>query len=72
MRRWVKKASLKGELKITENRNCPFHNPEHKTNLKIEINACKSINGYLEQGMKTPSKTDHGFNNKLTLLASLV
>jgi hypothetical protein len=38
---WIKKALLKDELKITENRNCPFHNPEHKTTVKTKILACK-------------------------------
>jgi ribosomal protein L37AE/L43A len=38
---WVKEALLKGELKITENGNCPFCNPEHKTNVETKINACE-------------------------------
>jgi len=38
---WIKAALLKGELKITENRNCPFCNPEHRTNVKTKINAHK-------------------------------
>jgi len=38
---WIKEALLKDELKITENRNCPFHNPEHKTNVETKINACE-------------------------------
>jgi len=38
---WIEEALLKGELKITENRNCPFHNPEHKTNVKTKILACE-------------------------------
>jgi hypothetical protein len=38
---WIREALFKDELKITENRNCPFHNPEHKTNVKTKINACE-------------------------------
>ncbi|MFH0897546.1 MAG: hypothetical protein V1850_05825 [Candidatus Bathyarchaeota archaeon] len=41
---WVKEARallLRGELRITENNNCPFCNPEHRTDVKTKLNACK-------------------------------
>lgn len=38
---WVKKALLQGELKITESRECPIHNPEHKPNVPTMLNACE-------------------------------
>jgi hypothetical protein len=38
---WIKEALLRGELKITENSNCPFHNPNHKPDIKTKIIACK-------------------------------
>ena len=36
---WVIEAFRKGELRITENRNCPFCNPEHKANVPTVLNA---------------------------------
>jgi ribosomal protein L37AE/L43A len=38
---WVKEALLRGELKITDDKNCPFCNPEHKTDIGTKINACE-------------------------------
>jgi hypothetical protein len=38
---WLKKALFQGELKITENRQCPTHNPEHKPNVPTVLNACE-------------------------------
>jgi len=38
---WVKEALLRGELKITENNDCPFHNPEHRTDVETILNACE-------------------------------
>ena len=38
---WIKEALHRGELKITENNNCPFCNPEHRTDVSTCINACQ-------------------------------
>ena len=38
---WIEEALSEGELKITENYNCPFHNPEHGTDVETKINACE-------------------------------
>jgi hypothetical protein len=38
---WIKAALLKGELRITENNNCPFHNPEHRIDIETMLNACE-------------------------------
>lgn len=37
---WIKEALRRGELKITENNNCPFHNPQHRTFIPTKVNAC--------------------------------
>ncbi len=37
---WVKEAKNQGTLKITENRNCPYCNLEHRTDVPTKINAC--------------------------------
>ena len=38
---WIKEAVHRGELKITDNNNCPFHNPEHRTDVLTYVNACE-------------------------------
>jgi hypothetical protein len=38
---WIINALRKGELKITENMNCPIHNPEHKVTTPTVLNACE-------------------------------
>jgi hypothetical protein len=38
---WIKEALRRGELNITENNNCPFCNPEHRTDVPTNVNACK-------------------------------
>lgn len=38
---WIKKALHRGELRITDDRFCPFCNPEHRADKKAVINACE-------------------------------
>lgn len=38
---WIKKALHRSELKITDNRICPFCNPELKSDGIAKINACE-------------------------------
>lgn len=38
---WIKRALHQGELRITDNRICPFCNPELKSDREAAINACK-------------------------------
>lgn len=38
---WIEEALLQGQLKITENNNCPFCNPERRTDVPTKVNACK-------------------------------
>jgi hypothetical protein len=37
---WIKEALRRGELKITENNNCPFCNPQHGRDIPTNVNAC--------------------------------
>ena len=37
---WIEEALHRGELKITENNNCPFCNPERRTDIPTNVNAC--------------------------------
>ncbi|MQY69184.1 MAG: hypothetical protein GH150_07405 [Hadesarchaea archaeon] len=34
-------ASQQGELKITENNNCPFCNPKRRIDVETKLNACE-------------------------------
>lgn len=38
---WIKEALRRGELKITENNNCPYCNPERRTDVPTNVNACR-------------------------------
>jgi hypothetical protein len=38
---WIKEASLKHDLRISENRNCPFCNPKHRTDVPTKLWAHK-------------------------------
>jgi hypothetical protein len=38
---WVEKALHRGELKITDNRICPFCNPELESDGAAKINVCE-------------------------------
>ena len=38
---WIKEALRRDELKITENNNCPFCNPEYRTDVPTKVNACE-------------------------------
>lgn len=41
MKGWVQQAKTQGTLRITENRNCPYHNPMHQKNVPTQLNACE-------------------------------
>lgn len=38
---WIKKALHRGELRITDDRICPYCNPELRADKKAAINACE-------------------------------
>lgn len=38
---WIRKALNQGKLRITDNYNCPFCNPQHRTDIDTNLNACK-------------------------------
>lgn len=38
---WIEEARRRGKLKITDNHNCPFCNPEHETCVPTKVNACE-------------------------------
>lgn len=48
---WTKEALLMGELKITENNNCPFCNPKRRTDVKTKLNAFKEHKWVNKHGM---------------------
>jgi hypothetical protein len=41
MHGWVEEARKQHKLRITENNNCPFCNPEHRLDVPTNINACE-------------------------------
>jgi hypothetical protein len=41
MHEWIIKARQQGTLRITDNNNCPFHNPNHRLDIPTQINACE-------------------------------
>jgi len=41
MKRWVEHAREQGRLRITEDKNCPYHNPMHQKDIPIQPNACE-------------------------------
>lgn len=38
---WPMKAFKDGTLKITRHMNCPFCNPERRSDVPTKLNACK-------------------------------
>jgi len=38
---WIKETLNKGELRLTEHRNCPFCNPDRRTDVDTKLLACE-------------------------------
>lgn len=41
MKGWIERAKAQGRLRITENNNCPYHNPMHQKDVLTKANACE-------------------------------
>jgi hypothetical protein len=63
---WIKEALRRGELKITENNNCPFCNPEHRADVPTNVNACEPHKWVSKKWLKRDLEKRTKFARKLS------